>query len=66
MGKVTSDEILNDQETRPKYTNKLHKNKTFPVNNNNNKKVNSIKETIYRKEENICKLPDTGCIYVDK
>lgn len=58
MGKIISDEILNHQETRPKYTNKLHKNKTFPVNNNNKKKpVNSIKETIYRKEEIICKLP---------
>ena len=54
MRKVISDEILNDQETRPKYTNKLHKNKTFPV---NKKTVNSIKETIYRKEEIICKLP---------
>lgn len=55
MGKIISDEILNHQETRPKYTKKLHKNKTFPV--NNKKTVNSIKETIYRKEEIICKLP---------
>lgn len=51
MGKVISDEILNDQETRPKYTNKLHKNKTFPVNNNNKKKSIALKRPFTEKKK---------------
>lgn len=68
MGKIISDEILNHQETRPKYTNKLHKNKTLPVNNKKKTKKQSIalkRPSTEKKKLFANYLSDTGCIYVD-